>query len=102
MTALGCSVILKGAGSLVASEDATLAAVCSDGNPGMAVGGMGDVLSGLLGALLAQRVPAAKAARYGVLVHALAGDAAAAKGEVGMRASDMFVPIRQYLNQREG
>ena len=102
VTALGCAVILKGAGSLVASEDATLAAVCSDGNPGMAVGGMGDVLSGLLGALLAQRVPAAKAARYGVLVHALAGDAAAAKGEVGMRASDMFVPIRQYLNQREG
>lgn len=99
---LGCAVILKGAGSLVASADAMPPAVCSDGNPGMAVGGMGDVLSGLLGALLAQQIPAAQAARYAVLVHALAGDVAAAKGEVGMRASDMFAPIRQYLNQREG
>ena len=98
---LGCAVILKGAGSLIASPDAKLA-VCSDGNPGMAVGGMGDVLSGLLGALLAQQIPAAQAARYAVLTHALAGDSAAAKGQVGMRASDMFAPIRQYLNQREG
>lgn len=98
---LGCAVVLKGAGSLVASPDAR-PAVCSDGNPGMAVGGTGDVLSGLLGALLAQRIPAANAARYAVLVHALAGDAAAASGQVGMRASDLFAPIRRYLNQRGG
>ena len=99
---LGCAVILKGAGSLVDSDDLEPPSVCSDGNPGMAVGGMGDVLSGLLGALLAQRVPAARAARYAVLVHALAGDAAASKGEVGMRATDMFAVIRKYLNQQEG
>ncbi|GAA6130886.1 bifunctional ADP-dependent NAD(P)H-hydrate dehydratase/NAD(P)H-hydrate epimerase [Halopseudomonas sabulinigri] len=98
---LGCSVILKGAGSLVASTDAALPAVCTDGNPGMAVGGMGDVLSGLLGALLAQRIPAARAARYAVLVHALAGESAASGGQVGMRASDMFIPIKALLNQRE-
>jgi len=98
---LNCSVILKGAGSLVGSNDAELPAVCSDGNPGMAVGGMGDVLSGLLGALLAQRIPAARAARYAVLVHALAGDRAAHHGQVGLRASDMFMPIKALLNQRD-
>ncbi len=98
---LDCAVILKGAGTLVASADESVPAVCTDGNPGMAVGGMGDVLSGLLGALLAQRIPAAEAARYAVLVHALAGDRAASSGQVGMRASDMFMPIRALLNQRE-
>ncbi|MEH6564990.1 MAG: NAD(P)H-hydrate dehydratase [Halopseudomonas sp.] len=97
---LGAAAILKGAGSLVASADGALPAVCSHGNPGMAVAGMGDVLSGLLGALLAQRIPAGRAARYAVLVHALAGDRAAVDGQVGMRASDMFAPIRQYLNTR--
>ena len=75
--------------------------MCSAGNPGMAVGGMGDVLSGLLGALLAQRVPAAQAARYAVLVHAQAGDQLAQKvGEVGLMASEMAPVIRGVLNQR--
>ncbi|UJJ30850.1 NAD(P)H-hydrate dehydratase [Halopseudomonas maritima] len=100
---LGCQVVLKGAGSLIAGPqaDALLPALCSAGNPGMAVGGMGDVLSGLLGALLAQRVPAAQAARYAVLVHALAGDRLAqAVGEVGLRASEMAPVIRSILNQR--
>jgi NAD(P)H-hydrate epimerase len=62
---------------------------------------MGDVLSGLLGALLAQRVPAEQAARYAVLVHALAGDMLALSGgEVGIRAGDMMPAIRRVLNQR--
>lgn len=100
---LGCHVVLKGAGSLVASPASALLlpAVCGAGNPGMAVGGMGDVLSGLLGALLAQRVPAAQAARYAVLVHAIAGDQLAGDvGEVGIRAGEMIPAIRRVLNQR--
>ncbi|GGE32826.1 bifunctional NAD(P)H-hydrate repair enzyme [Halopseudomonas oceani] len=100
---LGCHAVLKGVGSLVASPVAMgqLPAVCGAGNPGMAVGGMGDVLSGLLGALLAQRVPAEQAARYAVLVHALAGDMLALSGgEVGIRAGDMMPAIRRVLNQR--
>ncbi|MED5493573.1 MAG: NAD(P)H-hydrate dehydratase [Pseudomonadota bacterium] len=100
---LGCHAVLKGAGSLVASPASAglLPALCSAGNPGMAVGGMGDVLSGLLGALLAQRVPAAQAARYAVLVHAQAGDQLAQKvGEVGLMSSEMAPVIRGVLNQR--
>lgn len=100
---LDCHAVLKGAGSLVASPVSAglLPALCSAGNPGMAVGGMGDVLSGLLGALLAQRVPAAQAARYAVLVHAQAGDHLARRvGEVGLMASEMAPVIRGVLNQR--
>ena len=58
---------------------------------------MGDVLSGLLGALLAQRVPAGQAARYAVLVHALAGDLLAGElGEVGMRAGEMMPAMQGF------
>ncbi|MEL0167821.1 MAG: NAD(P)H-hydrate dehydratase [Pseudomonadaceae bacterium] len=98
-----CHVILKGVGSLIAcpSSSGDLPAVCGAGNPGMAVGGMGDVLSGLIGALLAQRVPAAQAARYAVLVHASAGDLLAMElGEIGIRAGEMVPAIRRVLNQR--
>lgn len=100
---LGCHAVLKGVGSLVGSPARfeMLPAVCAAGNPGMAVGGMGDVLSGLLGALLAQRVPAGQAARYAVLVHALAGDLLAGElGEVGMRAGEMMPAMRRVLNRR--
>jgi NAD(P)H-hydrate epimerase len=91
----GGSVVLKGAGSLVLS-DAGLA-LCPYGNPGMAAAGMGDVLAGVAGALLAQRQP--EAAALAVLVHALAGDAAAVEGgERGLRASDLFAFIRQRVN----
>ncbi|MDI1301818.1 MAG: NAD(P)H-hydrate dehydratase [bacterium] len=91
----GGSVVLKGAGSLVLS-DAGLA-LCPYGNPGMAAAGMGDVLAGVAGALLAQRQP--EAAALAVLVHALAGDAAASEGgERGLRASDLFAFIRQRVN----
>ena len=100
---LGCHAVLKGVGSLVGSPARfeMLPGVCAAGNPGMAVGGMGDVLSGLLGALLAQRVPAGQAARYAVLVHALAGDLLAGElGEVGMRAGEMMPAMRRVLNRR--
>lgn len=100
---LGCVAVLKGVGSLVADPDSSrLPGVCIFGNPGMASAGMGDVLSGLLGALLAQGVCAADAARFGVLLHALAGDRAAERhGPLGMLAGDLTEHIRYYLNLRD-
>ncbi len=72
--------------------------VCDYGNPGMATAGTGDVLAGIVGALLARSVPPALAARAGVLLHALAGDDAAADGERGMIATDMLPFIRRWAN----
>ena len=92
------TVVLKGAGSLIASGDSRPVAVCSDGNPGMASGGMGDVLSGIIAALLAQRLDADEAACAGVALHAAAADQAASLGEIGMLASDLFAPLRELLN----
>lgn len=99
----GCTAVLKGVGSLVADPDPrALPALCSAGNPGMASAGMGDVLSGLVGALLAQHLEAGTAARYAVLLHALAGDRAAEQGgQLGLIASDLISSIRYYLNLRD-
>ncbi|MDV6320343.1 NAD(P)H-hydrate dehydratase [Chromohalobacter sp. HP20-39] len=95
----GGTVVLKGAGTLVA--DAHGVTVCPYGNPGMASGGMGDVLSGIVGALLAQGQTPAEAARHGVLVHALAGDAAARDGgERGLVATDLASYARAIANPR--
>jgi ADP-dependent NAD(P)H-hydrate dehydratase / NAD(P)H-hydrate epimerase len=96
------AVVLKGAGSLVGDAVSGLpVTVCAEGNPGMASGGMGDVLGGLIGALLAQGLEAGMAARLGVLVHARAADlAAAAEGERGLLASDLLPWIRRLLNGR--
>jgi NAD(P)H-hydrate epimerase len=90
-------VILKGAGTLVAGGDRPLR-VCSDGNPGMASGGMGDVLTGLVAGLAAQGLALADAAAAGVLAHALAGDAAAMAGERGLLAGDLLEVLRRQLN----
>jgi NAD(P)H-hydrate epimerase len=90
-------VVLKGAGSLVATADGRLD-VCPWGNPGMASGGMGDLLTGLVAALLAQGCTAWDAARLGVGLHARAGDSAARGGERGLLASDLLVPLRRLLN----
>lgn len=93
----GGAVVLKGAGSLIA--DGQSLALCPYGNPGMSVAGMGDVLSGVVGALMAQGLAPAEALRLGVLVHALAGDDAAAEGgERGLAATDLLPFIRQRVN----
>ena len=89
--------VLKGAGSLIA-DPRGLVAVCPWGNPGMATGGMGDLLTGIVAALLAQGCPAWDAACLGVGLHARAGDAAAADGERGLLASDLLAPLRRLLN----
>jgi NAD(P)H-hydrate epimerase len=94
----GCSAVLKGAGSIVAGPDATPVVIAA-GNPGMATGGMGDMLTGVIGAMRAQQLCAFDAAACGVLLHALAGDAAARDGgERGLIASDLFAPLRRLAN----
>jgi NAD(P)H-hydrate epimerase len=64
----------------------------------MASGGMGDVLTGVIGALLAQGFSSVDAARTGVCLQARAGDAAAARGERGLIASDLFGWLRAAVN----
>lgn len=97
----GAVAVLKGAGSLVADPDGRVA-VCPWGNPGMASGGMGDLLTGIVAALLAQGCDAWQAACLGVGLHARAGDLAARQhGERGLLASDLLEPLRLLLNGRE-
>jgi ADP-dependent NAD(P)H-hydrate dehydratase / NAD(P)H-hydrate epimerase len=96
----GATVILKGAGTLIASEQAM--ALCSYGNPGMASGGMGDVLSGVTGGLLAQGLSTSDAARLAVALHAKAADLAVLKsGMRGLLASDLMPMVRQLMNAIE-
>jgi len=93
-----CVVVLKGAGTLVAAPDKTTAVIAA-GNPGMATGGMGDVLTGVIGALHAQHLPRFEAAVYGALLHGAAGDAAARiDGERGLLPSDLFPQLRRLAN----
>ncbi|MGE5240657.1 MAG: NAD(P)H-hydrate dehydratase [Bacteroidota bacterium] len=91
--------VLKGAGTLIASLYDGAVAVCDRGNPGMASGGMGDVLTGVIAGLRAQGLASADAARLGVWLHAAAGDDAAAAGEIGLLASDLLPFIRARLNR---
>lgn len=94
----GATVVLKGAGSIVAAHGQTPAVIAA-GNPGMAVGGMGDVLTGVIVALLAQGLSQFDAACAGALLHAAAGDAAARDGgERGLLASDLFPHLRRLAN----
>ena len=91
--------VLKGPNTLVAAPrgDAPIG-VCDRGNPGMATGGTGDVLAGTLGSLLVQTGDLERAARAGVLLHALAGDEAAKAGERGTIASDLLPHLRAWAN----
>ncbi len=88
--AYGCVVLLKGARTLIAAPDGRLA-VNTTSNPGMATGGSGDVLSGLLAALLAGGLAAWEAAVAGAYLHGLAGDLAAKAqgGPAGLIATDL-------------
>jgi NAD(P)H-hydrate epimerase len=93
------TIVLKGAGSLIAAPATNAARLCDRGNPGMATAGMGDVLAGVIGALRAQGVDAAHSAAAGVYLHAAAGDDAAADGgERGLIASDLVPFIRRWAN----
>lgn len=89
--------VLKGAGSLVLAPN-SLPALTDKGNPGMASGGMGDVLSGVIGGLMASGIPLGDAAKLGVCMHAMAGDLAAKAGERGMIATDLMPYLRLLSN----
>jgi ADP-dependent NAD(P)H-hydrate dehydratase / NAD(P)H-hydrate epimerase len=97
----GGVVVLKGSGTVIV-DDKEKVSICSAGNPGMASGGMGDVLTGIIAGLIAQKtslgLDIADVARLGVCLHSAAGDNAAVDGERGMLASDLMPWIRKLLN----
>jgi len=90
-------VVLKGAGTLIASPSGQIS-LCPWGNPGMASGGMGDVLTGVIAGLIAQGLAPWQSAQLGVALHAKAGDKAAQSGERGVIASDLFDPLHRLAN----
>ena len=94
-------VVLKGNGSVVASPDGRWW-INTSGNPGMASGGMGDTLTGIVGSLLAQRTPACDALLGAVWLHGAAADALVERGAgpLGIAASDLVEPARAILNRR--
>ncbi|HEY6639846.1 MAG TPA: NAD(P)H-hydrate dehydratase [Nitrospiraceae bacterium] len=95
----GVFVVLKGARTVIARPDG-LVAICPTGNPGMATAGTGDVLTGMIVGLLAQRVPAWEAACAATYFHGAAGDMASQHlGQPGMLASDLIAQI-PYALQR--
>ena len=95
-----CVVVLKGHHTVI--TDGTQLALNTTGNPGMATGGTGDVLTGIITALLCQQLSPYDAARLGCHVHGLAGDLAADElGEVSLIASDLmkYLPMAWQLTQ---
>lgn len=94
----GGVAVLKGAGTLIFGDGGRPTAVCSEGNPGMASGGMGDVLTGVIAGFLAQEWDLPHAVELAVSLHAAAADKAARAGERGLLASDLMSHIRRLAN----
>lgn len=94
------NVVLKGAGSICAFPDATWS-VNSTGNPALATAGSGDVLAGIIGALLAQGMQARRALQYGVCLHGAAADSCVARGAgpAGLTAGEIALEARAVLNR---
>jgi NAD(P)H-hydrate epimerase len=91
-------LVLKGARSVLGAPDGRVF-INHTGNPGMATGGSGDVLTGMVGAFLARRFDPLAALQAGCVLHGLAGDlAAAGRGEEGLIASDIIEAIPGALN----
>lgn len=100
--AYGGIVVLKGAGTLICGPDDPIL-LCARGNPGMATGGMGDMLTGVISGLLAQGINILDAAALGVCIHAEAGDAAArSAGERGLLPGDLMSWVRRLANPQPG
>ncbi|HSQ12316.1 MAG TPA: NAD(P)H-hydrate dehydratase, partial [Candidatus Deferrimicrobium sp.] len=96
-TAHRCHVVLKGARTVIATADGKVF-VNPTGNPGMASGGMGDVLAGIIAAFLGQGLSAEEAMKLGVYLHGYVGDRAAeAKGPIGLIASDIVDGLPKAL-----
>ncbi|HEY5365278.1 MAG TPA: NAD(P)H-hydrate dehydratase, partial [Casimicrobiaceae bacterium] len=98
---LNAHVVVKGAGSVLAHPDGSWD-INASGNPALATAGTGDVLSGIIGALLAQRVDAKDTLRIGVCLHGAAADALCARGvgPLGMPASMIADAARDLVNAR--
>ena len=95
-------VVLKGHRTLIATPEGRVF-INPTGNPGMATGGSGDVLAGMIGAWLAQLLDAEAACRLAVFLHGLAGDIAeTVEGQVSMTATDILAVIGDALNQLTG
>ncbi|NLL42732.1 MAG: NAD(P)H-hydrate dehydratase [Firmicutes bacterium] len=90
------TVVLKGAPTIISSREHTY--INSSGNPGMATAGSGDVLTGLIAALLSQGLEPLQAAALGVYVHGKAGDLAGQKGQRGLRAGDILTRMQEILS----
>jgi ADP-dependent NAD(P)H-hydrate dehydratase / NAD(P)H-hydrate epimerase len=99
-SSLRAQVVLKGAGSIVARPDGTFD-INASGNPALATAGSGDVLSGILGALLAQGIAPADALRIGVCLHGAAADMLVAQGTgpLGVTASEAIDAARSLVNE---
>lgn len=96
--AYDCTVVLKGHETVVAFPNGKVYA-CPVGNPGMATGGSGDVLAGIIGGLLGQ-LPMERAVVYGVCIHGAAGDLCAAElGEYSMLPSDMIEALPSVMQK---
>lgn len=88
----GGVAVLKGAGTVIADQHNLW--VCNQGNSAMSAPGMGDVLSGVIGALVAQGIDLSEAAKLGVWAHASAGDRAAQQHGKHLLASDLYTSLR--------
>ena len=94
-----CYLVLKGARTVLATPDGKVF-INPTGNSGMASGGMGDVLAGILAALLGQRLSAEDAMKLGVYLHGFAGDRIAAeRGQIGMIASDLIEALPDAMRR---
>ena len=93
----GCIIVLKGHGTIICNKQN--AYLCSSGGPELAVAGSGDILSGVIGSLIAQGLTPWDAAITGVGIHAQAGEAFANDvGQIGLAASEIIAYIRTQLN----
>jgi hydroxyethylthiazole kinase-like uncharacterized protein yjeF len=96
---LGAHVVLKGAGSICALPDGRWS-VNATGNPGLASGGTGDVLAGMIGALIAQGLRGDRALQYAVCLHGAAADSCVARGDgpAGLTATEVMHEARRLMN----
>ncbi len=95
----GAVVVLKGAGTIISDREGE-AYVNPTGNPGMASGGMGDVLTGMIASFIGQGLTEIEAAQAGVYIHGLAGDIAVeSQGEIGLMATDLLDKIPQTIKR---
>lgn len=97
----GAIVVLKGARTIVAYPDGEVY-INTTGNPGLATGGTGDVLTGVIAGLIAQGLTTHAAAISGVHIHGLAGDIAAASGTIGLIASDVVAAMPAAISGIQG